>query len=264
MAIDLNTLKKTTTDGLPPIITIYGLDGVGKTGFALGAPDVAYAPTEPRFGHYEVTNLFQSTDDPYRVCGGYDDMVTSAEALLTQEHGFKTFVLDSADHFEPQVWQRVIEAYPTTEKGKTVNDITDYGWGDGFVKAKEAWIYLFDLLNRLRREKGMAIIIIAHYQIKVESLADMDEIGQFQIKLNKQAASYIREISDIVVFAKLKQFTREVGEGDKKKKQATGNAERILVCQPSLAYTVKNSFDMPAELPLDWDTFAQYIPYFNK
>ncbi len=304
MAIDLSTLRKTPVGGFPPFITIYGIDGIGKTAIAMGAPSPAYLPTEQRFGHYEAANLFGTADDPYKICGSFSEMMEAINALATQDHGFKTAVLDTVDHFEPHVSDQVIQYYPYKHKGDPltlaeasripniennqayvkIEDIGGYGFGKGGELSLTAWDAIYDALDNLRKQKGMAVIVLAHYHTKSEDEADGEAFQQNQINLAKKSAALLRQRSDIVFFAKLQQSTAKIGDkssfGDNRATKAVGDAKRVLVCQPDKAYTVKNSYKMPNEIVLpefiegventhancvnSFNSFAQYIPFFNN
>ena len=195
MAIDLSKLEKTPEGSLPPIITIYGVDGIGKTPFGLGAEKPIYLPTEKRFSAYGVMNAFQTPTDKNKTCESFSEMCNVLISLDQQEHDYKTVVIDSLDHLEPLLWKAVLENYPTISRGepihkddpadpnsRKVESIADYGFGKGYSLAMDAWRYFYQLLNALR-DKGMTIVLIAHYQQKQENPADDEAYDQFQLKL---------------------------------------------------------------------------------
>lgn len=264
MSVDLSTLKKTPSGSHPPLITIYGTDGVGKTSLALDAPDVVYLPTEQRFGHLEAANVFQTETNPNAICSSFIDMNNAFEALLTQEHNFKTAVVDSLDHFEPHVWQAVLDKF-MKDNGQPAKNIEEYGYGKGYIYTDDAWNHFFTQINRLRNERGMTVILVAHYSMKEEKSAEGESYEQYQIKLHKRAASLVRENSDGVFFAKFKTNIAKVGEGLRSRNIGVGTGERILICQSRPSCVVKSSFDsLPAEIPLNWNELAKHIPFFNK
>lgn len=273
MSVDLSTLNVTPKGSLPPLIGIYGTDGVGKTGLALQADDVAYAPTEQRFGHYEAMNLFQTPENPNAICQSFGQMNGALTALLEQDHNFQTLVVDSLDHFEPMIWDAVCQKYDksgefvheATPESKKATTVEDYGYGKGYIYADNGWQYFYSLLNRLRNEKNMTVITVSHYTLKEEKSAEGESFEQYQIKLHRRAAALTREVHDAILFAKFKNHIQKVGEGLRQRNIPVGTDERVLVCQPRPSCVVKTSFDtMPKEMPLSWADVKTHIPYFQN
>ena len=76
------------------------------------------------------------------------------EALYTQEHDFKTIVVDSLDVIEEMITLKVC-----TENRYT--DISKGAYGAGYQARTAVWANFFKCLDCLR-DKGMTIILIAH------------------------------------------------------------------------------------------------------
>ena len=150
MSISLASLNRTTALK-PPRMLIHGVHGVGKTTFAAGAPDPVFILTEDGLGTLEVPHF-----PPARI---FDEVMQALAALYTEEHAFRTLVVDSVDWLEPLIHARVC-------KDQGWSSIEDAGYGKGYVHALDLWRQYIEGLNALRDDKGMAIVQIAHTDIK--------------------------------------------------------------------------------------------------
>ena len=98
MAISLASLNRTTALK-PPRILIHGVHGVGKTTFAAGAPDPVFVLTEDGLGTLEMSH--------FPLARTLDEVMQALAALYTEEHAFRTLVVDSVDWLEPLVHGKV-------------------------------------------------------------------------------------------------------------------------------------------------------------
>ncbi|MCK9327228.1 MAG: ATP-binding protein, partial [Bacteroidales bacterium] len=134
----------------PPRIVVYGPAGVGKTTFGAGAPNPVFIQTEDGLGSI--------TAPAFPLARSYGDVMEALNVLLTEEHDYKSVVLDSLDWLEPLVWE-------ATCKRLDVASIEAPGYGKGYVEASQEWRRLFDTLTMLRDKRGMIVILIAHSQV---------------------------------------------------------------------------------------------------
>lgn len=255
MAISLATLK-TGISKAPPRILMYGAEKVGKTTLAASAPSPIFLRTEDGEGKLDMTSWDMKT---------FDDFVQAINVLSTEKHDFQTLVVDTIDWFEPMIHTKVMRDRPQNEKGKTVVNIDDYGYGKGYLYAMDYWIQVIDGLNFLRTERGMIIILLAHTQIKSYSPPDSEAYDRFTLKMNEKASEKLMEFVDCIFFARKKVFLRE---DDKGKNKAVGTADGREIMTESLpSFRAGNRYNLPASIPLDentWPVIAASIPFFEK
>jgi len=79
MAISLSSIRKSQPDR-PPIITVHGGPGSGKTTFAAGAPDVVFLRTEDGLGNLEV--------DAFPIAHSFAEIMEALTGLYTDEHAY--------------------------------------------------------------------------------------------------------------------------------------------------------------------------------
>jgi len=228
-----------------PKIIIYGVPGIGKTTWAADAPKPIFSITEDGIGKNKVPHFPLAMD--------YDTVLDQVGWLYEEKHDYETFVLDGLDFLEPLVWDHV-----SLQHGK--ENIEDFGYQKGYTFAADAWRTLLQGLDALRDEKGMAIILIAHSDIKRFESPETEPYDRYALRLHKKAAAMISDWSDAILFANYKVFTQKTEAGfNKTIVRGTGRGDRVLYTEERPAYNAKNRYALPHELKLDWAAFAEAL-----
>lgn len=245
----------------PPRILIYGAHGLGKSTFGASASSPVFIQTE---------DGLDAIDAPaFPLAKTFQDVMQYLGELATEEHAYKTLVVDSLDWLEPLIWAQVIRERPTTEKGHKVKSIEDYGYGKGYIYVMDVWQEYINAINYLRNTRGMMIIQTAHASIKKFDNPETESYDRYEIKLHKAASAKVQEHCDIVLFANYFVGVKKENEGFKDRKRAIGSSERFLYAQERPSAIAKNRYGLPEEIPFDkegayWATIASHVPYFNK
>ncbi|MDG4574447.1 MAG: ATP-binding protein [Defluviicoccus sp.] len=249
MAISLNELKRKTALAAPRIL-VHGVAGVGKTTFAAGAPAPVFVCTEDGLGTLAATH--------FPLARTFDAVMEALAALYTESHAFETVVVDSVDWLEPLIWQKACQ-----ENGW--KDLEQPGFGKGYVAALEFWRQYLEGLNALRDERGMAVIQIAHTDIKRFDSPEHEPYDRYVIKLHTRAAALLQEHSDVVLFANYRISTVKSDVGfNKKVTRALGSGERVLYTAERPAFLAKNRYGLPDSLPLSWAAFMDAMPHHSS
>lgn len=240
----MSKLSKVRANARPsaPIMALYGPGGIGKTTFAAAAPSPIIIRTEDGIGRLNVAHSEQ-------VERTYADVVAWISDLLTGEHEYQTVVIDSLDHLEPIIWAETCARHNWT-------DIEKPGYGKGYLAATDVWRELLDGIRALR-EKGMAVILIAHAEIKTFNSPETEPYDRYQIKLHKNAASLVIEMCDIVGFANVRTIVTKTESGfNKEVRRGVTTGERLLHLVEKPAYIAKNRYGLPDSISLEWNAFA--------
>ncbi len=245
MAISLASLQTSSTLR-PPRILMHGVHGVGKTTFAAGADAPVVIMTEDGLGMLKVPHFPLATS--------YADVVEALDALLSEDHPYHTVVIDSVDWLEPLVWAE-------TCRRNGWASIEAPGFGKGYAEALTVWREYLDRLNTLRDRRGMAVVQIAHTDIKRFDSPEHEPYDRYVIKLQARAAALLQEHCDIVLFANYRMSITKADVGfNKKVARALGSGERVLHTAERPAFLAKNRYGLPDTLPLDWKAFVAAMP----
>lgn len=261
MPYTLENIKHSMDKLEPPSMILYGVEKIGKSSFGSNMDDAIFIPTEPGLGNIDC--------ETFPLCETYENVLESLTSLATETHNYKSLVIDSADWLESLLWN-----YLCREHGTDSIEKVDGGYGKGFGVALEKWREYFQYLDYLKREKGMAILQIAHSKIKEVKSPDSDIYDKYTIKLqdgkNTSAANLLFEYADIILFANYKTNTvKEKVSKDMNRNRAIGTGARFLYTEERPAFKAGNRYGLPAEIPFDkegvcWTTIKNHIPFYNQ
>lgn len=238
----MSLLNKITRGRLvrPLRITLYGVEGVGKSTFGAAAPRPVFLCAEDGTSRLDVERLPQPK--------AWLDVIALVAALTTEEHPYHTLVVDTLDWLEPLCWAHVCQ-----KSGK--GDIEAFGYGKGYVAALDEWRVLLARLETLQAKRGTHVVLLAHAAARPHKDPAVDaEYKKWQLKLHTSAAGLISEWSDAVLFATHESYATK-SDG---KVRGVSTGERVLHTQWTAAYHAKNRFGLPETLPLDWAGFAEH------
>lgn len=237
MSFDLNSISRGKRMQAPRIF-LYATHGIGKSTFASRAPNPIFIQTEDGLGSIDTSSFPLATSSA--------EVLSAIETLYTQDHEFNTVVLDSADWYE-QILQREIEA---------THDAKELAYGKGALILAERWKQLLDGLNALRNDKGMAVILLGHCEIKRFDSPEVEPFDRYQPKLVARASALVQEWADAVLFANYRTIVKKEDVGfNKNVTRGISTGERLLYTAETPAYLAKNRFALPPQLPLDWAAF---------
>jgi hypothetical protein len=224
----------------PYRLLVMGVDGVGKSSFAASAPSAIFLGPELGTNHLDVAR--------FPVPESFEDVLDAIRTLTADRGEFESLAIDSIDWIEPLIWRWVCEQAGV----KTIEEVGG-GYGKGYVAALDAWRMLLAALERLQRERGMHVVLIAHAFIKPFRNPEGEDFERYVLKLHDKAAALCREWSEGVYFAQFETFA--VKEKGKRVKGVSTGA-RLLYTQRTAAYDAKDRYGLPESLPLDWNEFV--------
>lgn len=233
----------------PPLIVVYGPDGVGKTTFAGDAPAPIFLGTERGSSTLDVAR-FVDIDT-------WSDVLQCVKELIEEKHSYQTLVIDSLDWLEPLIFKRVCDDDP---KGAKTIEKAAGGYGKGYEEAMIYWRELSRGIERLR-DKGMAVIMVAHSEVKTAQDPMVADYDRYQLALQKKGSAFIRQYADAVLFANFESHV--VKTDDRGSAKGIGHGVRVLWTERRPAFDAKNRYGMPFRLPLEWQAVADAIQSGN-
>ncbi len=241
MAFDLKSIKKNTALSAPRVL-VYGVEGIGKSTFAAGAPAPIFIQTEDGLGSLAV--------DHFPVAQKSADVLDAIAALHEPGHSFQTVVIDSLDWLETLIWRDIEAKF----------EAKDLAYGKGSMIAAEEWRKVLDGLNSLRNNQGMAVVLIAHCEIKRFDSPETEPYDRYQPKLQARSSALVREWCDAVLFANYRTIVKKAEVGfNKEVSRGISTGERLLYTSERPAYMAKNRYALPESIPLAWEAFVNAI-----
>jgi hypothetical protein len=241
--IDLKSIKRTKRIEAPKIL-LAGEPKIGKSTFAASAPNAVGILTEDGLAGIDA--------QAFPLCKSLDDVYQAIGALHGEDHGFQSVFLDSLDWLEPLLHAHVC-------KSNGWPNIESPGYGKGYIAAAAEWKQLLDGFEALRRDRGMAVILICHVkQQRIESPTH-EGFDAWVLKMHSRASALVEEWADIVGFAAHRIAIKQTDAGfGNKENKARALGERTLHLAPHPAYPSGSRFGLQ-DCPLSWEAFAAQL-----
>lgn len=249
MAKSLASLRTVKAE-YPPSLIAYGVHGVGKTSFGAEWPDPVFIQCEEGTPGGLELNSFGDIET-------FDDVLDSIDVLMSEEHGFKTVVLDSLDKMEPLIWDHVCR------QEKWAN-IETPGYGKGYIVVDEAWRKYLSGVHALTR-RGIAVVQLAHSEVTRFDSPTSDPYSRYGIKMHKRAAALVQEQADVVSFFNFRTTLKEKAVGfNSKVTHGEGSGARQMHFEERPGFLAKNRYQMPAsidyKLGAGFSAISKYFP----
>jgi hypothetical protein len=229
----------------PRRVLLYGTHGIGKSSWAAQAPDVLFLNLEDGLNDIDAAKSEHLT--------ALDSVLEALTWLASQKHGFRWVAVDSVDWLEGLIHDEVAR-----KAGKAT--IGDIAFGAGYKSAQAYWDKILSMLDWLRTECGIGVILLAHTAIKKYADPMSDSYDRYQPALHETAAATLQEWADEVLFATYRVHTRKQDEGfGKERVIAGGSGERLLRCTETPGALAKNRLTMPEAIDFSWAAYAQYF-----
>ena len=247
MGLTLNDLRKVTAD-LPPRILIYGPEKMGKTTLAAEFPEPVFLQTE----RGESTGLELTS---FGHLTSFAAVLDAIGALASEEHSFRTVVVDSLSELQKLVWAEVCTR-------NNWQSIEQPGYGKGYVETDYAWRELIDALNWLRTERGMMVILIAHAEIDRFDDPETVSYSRYSIDLHKRAEAMVKREVDAILLVKKDVTIKTEQPNGKGRARADGGDTRWIYTEGRPAFVAGNRYGLPERIPFKLgEGYAALAPY---
>lgn len=235
----------------PPIITIAGDAGTGKSSLAATFPQPIFIRAEDGLGR--VSHKIDAPD-------AFPPLNKSAElwdqlmALLNEDHNYSTLIIDSVTKLEEIFIREILEG---DKRAKGINQaLGGYGNGPSAVAAMHGRVR--KAAGLLNEQKKMAIVFIAHADLESVRQPDMDDYQRYSLRMMPKGIPHYVDDVDLVGYVRLASALR--GDDDERKK-VISDGSREFVCHATAASVSKNGLGItdPLVFPEGTNPLAEYL-----
>ena len=238
MSISLASISKTQRNSLPPRVVVHGPHGVGKTTLGASAYNPIFLPIEDGLQGLEV--------EAFPQLKSYSEVIEAIDSLIAGGHNYNSAVLDTADWLE-----RLTQAEACRRNNWP--DIEAPGYGKGYIEATAVIKTVLDRLDVLR-DSGMAVIVLAHSEVKTFNDPNTEPYDRYQIKLQRGAAALLQEWADIIGFANFETVVKKDKTGfNNVRVRGVGTGRRVMHLTERPSHVAKNRYGMPDTIDLSWN-----------
>ena len=240
MAIDLNMLTSPSANR-PVIMTLFGEGGTGKTTLAAQFPYPVFIRTE------DGTQSIAAREDValFPVATRAADVTEAIQALCSEEHDFRTLVIDSVTQLDIMLQHEICEASGVESVNQALG-----GYGAGFAALSRGHRSIREAAGQAASAMGMHVVFIAHAAQETIDPPDLDSYTRHSLRLPRQCITHYTDNVDAVCHVRLVQ--RLAGD---ERKRAVSDDRREIVCHAQLASIAKNRFGITNALPFPPDSF---------
>jgi len=273
--MDLSQLTKPLSK--PPQITVVAAPGAGKTTLGALFPSPIFVQAE------EGMSVFESWAEEDRPVvfpplprSSKKDKVSTKAALLdqlrslaTQEHEFKTLVIDSVTSLHSLFEHEVCEDYEVDNVAAAAG-----GFAKGYLVVKEMHAEIKTACDYLRNKRGMTIIFLAHIGVqRMKNRPDAEEYTVYSLDMHKDSISVYVSLVDAVLYLRQEEFVKGVVTDRKgvttKAGKIVQTGDRILITSGDgrVGYVnAKNRYSLDSEIPVPLGTnpLVDMINFFKK
>lgn len=225
---------------------IYGDNGVGKTTLAASGKKPIISDMEGNCNHIDAPKIRIYSIEEHKEF---------LRELLSQQHDYKTLVVDSLDSIESMISEKLNKTYSSNE--------LSYG------KDKAKWVSeineLIDLYEKLSTRKGMNIIFTAHWKVKAANNPMVEQYDRYDLRINEHMRTGFCNWVQCILLAMKEVQLEESKSSGFGKKRAKNIERRVLYTRGSPTYYGKNVFNLPEKMPMDWGELTSNImKFYNK
>jgi AAA domain len=239
--MSLTNLISTGRVPRPQRIGVYGQNGIGKTTLAAQFPVPIFLDCEDGTTHQDVPRIHvQDTSQLFEA----------VRALGSEGHSYRTVVIDTIDAVEKFLRQRICQT-------KSVKSIEDLGYGKGWTLLREEFTALLHLFDDWLISKGLDVLVIGHGQSKkVQPPGIADSYDRYELKLDVQNSSQLKEWSDAMLFMNWDIRTQETASG---RIRGVGGKDRVIHTMHAAAWDAKNRVGLPDKVEAAFEALSPLL-----
>ena len=241
----------------PRKLVINGTPGCGKTSYVAGWSGSTGMPSALLLDFEDGLKDIDCHSIPFYAKTGktFQDLMQTLSVIRAEENlPYHTIAIDSVDWLERSL------IWPAVCKSKGVRSVEDIPYGKGFFEASQLFKSLLDLLDEIRIEKNMMIVLISHAKIERFEDPRTEAYDRYVSRCNRHVAGLMLEWADEFLFCTFRVNTLKEEKGfNKSRVRGLGSGERVMYCTEQPSHIAKNRANLPNELPFSWEAYANAV-----
>ena len=241
----------------PRKLVLNGTPGCGKSSFVAGWSGSTGMPAPLILDFENGLKDIDCHSIPFFSKTGktYQDLMQTLSEIKSEENlPYHTLALDSIDWLERDL------IWPAVCKSKGVRSVEDIPYGKGYFEASQLFKALLDLLDQIRLEKNVMIVLISHAKIARFEDPRTEAYDRYVSQCNRHVAGLMLEWADEFGFCTFKVNTLKEEKGfNKSRVRGLGSGERVMYCTEQPSHIAKNRANLPNELPFTWEAYANAV-----
>lgn len=257
----LSSIKKATPQA--PVITIVGFAGSGKSSLAGQFEKPIFIQAENATSVFETLPedsqpaFFQQLPIPNakKNIKPSEILLEQLRELITQEHDFKTVVIDTVTALNILFEQEVVEF--DSNGASNIGEAAG-GYSKGYLVVAGIHAKMRSACEHLRK-RGITVVFLAHTGIiKMKNRPESGEYVAYSLDMPEKSRAIYVSSSDVVAYLKARDFV--LGNEENKKGQTTkygrvsNTGERVLITSSdgTIGYIdAKNRYNLPDEIEVN-------------
>lgn len=235
-----------------PMLTIFGEGGTGKTSLASTFPAPVFIRAEDGF------DVFAGKKAPnaFPVLKNGEDIFEQLDALLEQDHPFKTLVIDSITSLDKKFESDIVRK---DHRAKSINQAMG-GYGAGYSAVAELHSKVKDRCDQLREQKGMTIVFLGHVETETMDLPDEPNYSRYSMRIHKKSIGYYTDFVSLVGLLKLQTIV------DQDSGKAKSFGDRVMIVDKRASSITKNRYGIVDDIDVaeGSNPLLDLIPYFKN
>ena len=177
-------------------------------------------------------------------CQTWSELLSAIETLTTEDHPYKTAVIDTLNGSERLCHEHVCQ----TNFGGDWGERGFAGYMRGYEIALADWRDLLNRLDTLREQRKMSIVCLCHTKVKTFKNPEGSDYDRYQPDMHEKTWSLSHKWADAVLFLNYETFVDS--KDANKKGKATSSQTRLMYTERHAAYDAKNRLGLPLEIDM--------------
>jgi hypothetical protein len=236
--------------GLPNRYIIHATEKWGKTTFGAHFPSPVFVESRGETGLETLIDAGRLPEVPhFPECQTWPELLSAVETLTTEEHAYKTLVIDTLNGAEKLCHEEVCRR----DFGNDWTDRGFMGYMRGYEVACNDWRQLLIALDDLREQRRMTVVCLVHTKVKTFKNPDGPDFDRYAPDMHDKTWGLSHKWADVILFGNFETFVQMAQKRDEnnitKKGKGVGQT-RMLYTERHAAYDAGNRLGLSSEIPM--------------